>query len=163
MKDLYTLAEKFAAKISQPSNSVVKIAGGRKHRKQLEKDLSYIKDCYNRQRSSLSMNEKTHADLSAAIDKERKEVARRREEIMRFYDVLRNMDLNDVSEVRFHSSGDVGYVKNNRLFKLDESGSLVPYKRKKDIDNVADYDQSDPLNDEDDDSFDADDLLNSLL
>lgn len=159
MKDLYTLAEKFAAKISRNSNPVVKIAGGRKHRKQLEKDLSYIKDCYNKQRSSLSMNEKAHADLSAAIDKERKDVARRREEIMKFYDVLRNMDLHDVHEVRFLNN-DVGYVKGKRLFRLDENQALVPFKRKKTIEDELE-EETDMEDGEDE--LTADDLLASLV
>lgn len=161
MNDLYILAEKFAAKISQSSSPVVKTAGGRKHRKQLEKDLAYIKDVYNKRRASLAANEKSHADLSSAIDKERKEVAKHREEIMRCYDVLQNMDLYDIQEVRFMND-DIGYVKGKRLFRLDENQALVPFKRRKTIEDELETDVEENASNEEDD-LTADDFLASLV
>lgn len=160
MKDLYTLAQKFATLAAAESLPVVKIAAGRKHRKQLEKDLAYAKDIYNRHRSSLDLHEKSHADLASVIDKERKEVARHREEIMRCYDVLKNMDLHNIQEVRFMND-DVGYVKGKRLFRLDENQALVPFKRKKVMDELG-IDEEDEENMAEDE-FTADDLLASLV
>lgn len=165
MKDIYTLAEEFAALTSEAAENsgtpVVKLAAGRKHRKQLEKDLAYTKDLYHKHRTSLESHEKAHADLSSVIDKERKQVEQYRKDIMRCYDVIRTMDLNDVAEVRFHSNGDVGYVKNNRLFRLDDDGKLTPYKRK--ATNLNDELEDEPESDLENESYDADDLLNSLL
>lgn len=164
MKDIYTLADEFAALTSESTSKnppVVKLAAGRKHRKQLEKDLAYAKDVYNRHRSSLDLHEKAHSDLASVIDKERKEVARHREEIMRCYDVLKNMDLHNIQEVRFMND-DVGYVKGKRLFRLDENQALVPFKRKKQVDELGlDIEEDDDSMAEDE--FTADDLLASLV
>lgn len=157
MKDLYILAQKFAALAAGESIPVVKIAAGRKHRKQLEKDLAYAKDIYNKHRSSLDQHEKSHSDLASAIDKERKEVSRYRADIMRCYDVLKNMDLHNIQEVRFMND-DVGYVKGKRLFRLDENQALVPFKRKKMEDELDIEDDS-----EMEDELTADDLLASLV
>ena len=159
MKDIYTLAKEFAALADGSTTTVIKLAAGRKHRKQLEKDLGYAKEVYNKYRTSLENHEKSHSDLSSVIDKERKEVARHREDIMRAYDVMRNMDIHDIQEVRFMND-DVGYVKGKRLFRLDENQALVPFKRKKvdDLDlEMADEDEELP-----EDDFTADDLLASL-
>lgn len=160
MKDIYTLAKEFVALASNNQEvPVVKLAAGRKQRRQLEKDLAYAKDIYNRHRSSLDSHEKAHSDLACVIDKERKEVARHREDIMRCYDVLKNMDLHNIQEVRFMND-DVGYVKGKRLFRLDENQALVPFKRKKPVDELGlDMEEDEALEDE----FTADDLLASLV
>lgn len=158
--NVYALAKQFAiltADDSKNKGSVVKLAAGRKHRKQLEKDLSFAKDTYNRHRASLDLHEKAHSDLSSVIDKERKEVARHREEIMRCYDVMRNMDIHNIQEVRFMND-DVGYVKGKRLFRLDENQALVPFKRRKPVDEL-DMEEGENMEDE----FSADDLLASLV
>lgn len=160
MKDIYTLAEEFVTLTKNNSNLVTKLAAGRRPRKQLEKDLAYAKDIYNKHRTSLTQHEKAHADLGSIIDRERKEVSRHREDIMKCYDVLRTMDLHDVAEVRFHASGDVGYVKNNRLFRLNEAGELVPFKRKRDF---FDEDLEEGLEETPEEEALADDLLNSLI
>lgn len=167
MKDIYTLAEEFAALTAEGSNRqdapVVKLAAGRKHRKQLEKDLAFAKDVYNKHRSSLDLHEKAHADLASVIDKERKEVARHREEIMRCYDVMRNMDIHNIQEVRFMND-DVGYVKGKRLFRLDENQALVPFKRKKPAeDDLLGLDTEEVEEEGTEDEFSADDLLASLV
>lgn len=157
MKDLYTLAQKFATLVAAESLPVVKIAAGRKHRKQLEKDLAYAKDIYNKHRMSLDQHEKSHADLASVIDKERKEVSRYREDIMKCYDVLKNMDLHNIQEVRFMND-DVGYVKGKRLFRLDENQALVPFKRKKAPDELDIEDDE-----TEEDELTADELLASLV
>jgi hypothetical protein len=157
MKDLYTLAQKFATLAAAESLPVVKIAAGRKHRKQLEKDLAYAKDIYNKHRMSLDQHEKSHADLASVIDKERKEVSRYREDIMKCYDVLKNMDLHNIQEVRFMND-DVGYVKGKRLFRLDENQALVPFKRKKAPDELDIEDDE-----TEEDELTADELLASLV
>lgn len=157
MKDLYTLAQKFATLAAAESLPVVKIAAGRKHRKQLEKDLAYAKDIYNKHRMSLDQHEKSHADLASVIDKERKEVSRYREDIMKCYDVLKNMDLHNIQEVRFMND-DVGYVKGKRLFRLDENQALVPFKRKKAPDELDIEDDE-----SEEDELTADELLASLV
>jgi hypothetical protein len=172
MKDIYTLAEQFLNLIERkgstvdPSTDLVKVAAGRKHRKQLEKDLAYAKDVYNKRRLSLESHEKTHSDLASVIDKERNDVARHRADIMRCYDVMRNMDVHNISEVRFMND-DVGYVKGKRLFRLDENQALVPFKRKKQLDelDMEMVDDEPELEDEEnaDDELTADDLLASLV
>lgn len=156
MKDIYTLAKEFDLLVSTTPN--IKLAAGRKHRRQLEKDLSYAKDIYNKHRTSLNQHEKSHADLGSIIDRERKEVARHREDIMRCYDVLKNMDLHDIQEVRFMND-DVGYVKGKRLFRLDENQALVPFKRKK----PDELDIDDELEEEEENDPTVDELLASLV
>lgn len=160
MKDIYTLAEEFSKLAGVSQTPRVKLAAGRKHRKQLEKDLAYVKNIYTQHRASLDSHEKAHSDLSSVIDKERKNVAKSREEIMRCYDVLRNMDLHGIQEVRFMND-DVGYVKGKRLFRLDENQAMVPFKRKKPDDLGLDDDGEE--DDEPEDEFTADDLLASLV
>lgn len=162
MKDIYTLAEHFAKSASIAEPLQIKLAAGRKHRKQLEKDLAYVKNVYTRHRSSLDSHERAHSDLSSIIDKERKNVAKSREEIMRCYDVLKNMDLHDIQEVRFMND-DVGYVKGKRLFRLDENQALVPFKRKKQDELDLDMDLGLSDDEELEDEFTADDLLASLV
>lgn len=131
MKNLYSLADQFynlAVKGEEASSVQIKLAG-RKNRKQLEKDVSYAKDKFNKSKSSLENNKRIARELAALIDRDTKEVERTKSEIMKGYDVLRNMDLHDVHEVRFVND-DVGYVKKNRLFRLDDN-SLVPFRSKK--------------------------------
>lgn len=159
MNDIYTLAKKFAA-LANNTIPTIKLATGRKHRKQLGRDLAYAKDTYNKHRVSLDLHEKTHADLASVIDKERKEVSKHRAEILRCYDVMKNMDVHNIQEVRFIND-DVGYVKGKRLFRLDENQALVPFKRKKPIDDLdLDIEDDESMAD---DEFTADDLLASLV
>jgi hypothetical protein len=105
----------------------------------------------------LDQHEKSHADLASVIDKERKEVSRYREDIMKCYDVLKNMDLHNIQEVRFMND-DVGYVKGKRLFRLDENQALVPFKRKKAPDELDIEDDE-----TEEDELTADELLASLV
>lgn len=154
--DIYKLAQKFAKETSPEPDPILKIAAGRKHRKQLEKDLAYAKEIYKKHLQNLTGHERSYADLGAVIDKEKKQVDKYKAEMLKCYDVLKAMDLNDVAEVRFHSNGDVGYVKNNRLYKLQD-GELVPYKRKRQIDE--EFEEADTPEDE----LNADDLFNTLM
>lgn len=164
MKDIYALAKEFADLTAQESTSppMVKVAAGRKHRKQLEKDLHSAKGVYDRHRANLDLHEKAYADLASVIDKERKAVGRYREDIMRCYDVMKNMDLHNIQEVRFMND-DVGYVKGKRLFRLDENQALVPFKRRKPTDELG-LDMEE-VEDEgmNEDEFSADDLMASLI
>lgn len=156
MKDILSLANEFYSEAKSDESAVqVKLAAGRKNRKQLEKDLAYAKDVYQKRRNALLQHQKSHADLAAAIDRETKDVERTRAEINKVYDVLRNMDLHDIQEVRFLND-DVGYVRNRRIYKLDDSHSLVPWRKK--MESQAD---EDAMSVDDVDSA-ADELLASL-
>jgi len=132
----------------------------RKNRKQLEKDLSYAKDFYTKKRNSLNSHKKTYDELTSLIEKENTDVEKTKEEINKIYDVLRNMDLYDISEVRFLND-DVGYVKNRRIYKLDKNKELVPWKKKdeeEDSSEEASGEEDENLSDDD-----ADDLFASLM
>lgn len=155
MKDILSLANEFYETTKSGETEQVKLAAGRKNRKQLEKDLAYAKDVYQKRRSALMQHQRTHADLAAAIDRETKDVDRTRAEINKVYDVLRNMDLHDIQEVRLMND-DVGYVRNRRIFKLDPEQNLVPWRKK--TDNEAD---DDAMSVDDVDSA-ADELLATL-
>lgn len=160
MKSIYLLADEFlkAVEASESAPKQMKVAAGRKNRKQLERDLAYAKDYYSKHRMSLDNHERANKDLSSIIDRERKEVDRARSDINRAYDVLKNMDLHDVQEVRFMND-DVGYVRKGRLFKLDDTNTLVPFRRKRPEDEL-DFGPEEPEVEEDPG---ADDLLSALM
>ncbi len=131
MKNIYLYADEYFKLVKGNESEIpqIKVAAGRKNRKQLERDLAYAKDCYTKHKASLEAHQAASEDLSSVIDRESKEVERSRKDILSAYDVLRTMDLHDVHEVRFMND-DVGYVKNKRLFRLEDD-NLVPFKRKK--------------------------------
>lgn len=160
MKNIYILADNFLKAVEKTGAEdlpQVKIAAGRKNRKQLERDLAYAKDIYSKRRSALEESERRSKDLQSIIDRDSKEVERTRADIMRCYDTLKNMDLHDIHEVRFMND-DIGYVKNKRLFRLDDN-ALVPFKRKKPEDELFNG-----LEEDKEDELDAsDELLASLM
>lgn len=158
MKDIYLLADKFLQAVETVEPTQVKVAAGRKNRKQLERDLAYAKDYYARHRLSLDGHERAFKDLNSIMDRERKEVERAKADINRGYDVLKNMDLYDVQEVRFMND-DVGYVRKGRLFKLDETNNLIPFRRKRPEDEM----ELGPEDSEIEEDPEADDLLSALM
>lgn len=157
MKNIYLLADQFDKLVASPQ---VKVAAGRKNRKQLERDLAYAKKYYSENRAALDQHKRTSEDLMSVIDRKTKEVDSARADIMRAYDALKNMDLHDVQEVRFIGD-DVGYVKKKRLFRLDDKNQLVPFKKKKPEDDF-DLELDDDVEDADDNDG-TDDLLASLV
>lgn len=140
MKDILSLANKFYEMAKEADGSSaepqVKLAANRKNRKQLEKDLAHAKDIFRKRCLQLNSNKGVAADLASAIDRDSKEVDRTRAEIKKIYEVLQNMDLHDIQEVRFLNE-DVGYVRNRRIYKLDDTHSLVPWKKKQEGDEDA--------------------------
>lgn len=177
MSKLYLLANSFLKAVASSDLKTeaagrplsVKVTSGRKNRRQLEKDLAQAKDRYSKTRTSLEAHQRTARDLAAIIERESYEVEKTRADINRAYDVLRNMDLHDVNEIRFIGD-DVGYIKNRRIYRLNDS-DMVPFKKKMELDNV-DAPSEKPsellggLPDESSDAaydFTADDLLASLV
>lgn len=158
MSDLYSFAEQFLKLVEsegsdEDSDSLnVKLAG-RQNRKQLQKNLELAKKKYLKFKSSVESNHKISDDLASVIDHDSKEMESARKDVMRAYDVLKNMDLVDSNEVKFMANDDVGYVKNKRIYKLevDDTGnvSLAPFKRKKKVEEEV-------YEDDDDDTADAD-------
>ncbi len=139
MKNILSQAEEFYQLAVEGDKSSfegqIKLAG-RKNRKQLEKDVSFAKDRYAKSKASLEARRRAAKDLAAQIDSDTKEVERTKNEILKGYEVLKNMDLHDVHEVRFVND-DVGYVKKNRLFRLDDNAALVPFRSKKEEEDAA--------------------------
>lgn len=153
MKDILKLAQEYF----DSSKSQVKLAAGRKNRKQLEKDLAHASDVYRKRRMALDAHQRSARDLAAAIDRETKDVEHHKAEINKVYDVLRNMDIHDIQEVRFVND-DVGYVKNRRIYKLDDKFTLVPWRKKTSPEN-----EEEAMSVDDMDNSEADDLLASLM
>lgn len=148
-KSLITLANNLSETIK---------TAGRKNRKQLEKDVAFAKDTHNKRKSSLSQHKADLERLQSLIEQEEQELSSSRKDIMRAYDVMRNMDLHDIAEVRYIND-DVSYIKNNRLFRLDKD-DLVPFKSKKKDEAEVD-DEGAVLEEEmdDDEILDVDDFF----
>lgn len=159
MTDLHLLIDEFFEKAAESSSEdLEKRASKRMTAKQLRMQLEKDKQAYQKSKAALEAHERAHSDMAAVIDRERKEVERTRSSIMRGYDVLRNMDIHDIQEVRFFND-DVGYVKKNRIFAPDDNGALVPFHKKKRKEEEPDSLFVDDLDDLD---MSADELLASL-
>lgn len=137
--NIHLLADKFWKSIEKDGQTepvqFEKIAG-RKNRKQLERDLNYAKNFYAKYKGSLAGHRKASDDLAAIIDKESTELEKAKKDINRCYDVLRNMDLHDIHEIRMIED-DVGYVRGGRLHRLEDN-NLVPFRRKQVVDDLED-------------------------
>lgn len=139
-------------------NSRLKFAG-RKNRKQLTKDLQKAKDKYIKLKTSLEEKHLAAKDIASVIDRDSKQMEAAKSDVLKAYDILKNMDLVDSNEVRF-TGKDVGYIKNKRVYRLevDDTGnvSLQPFKKKK-VDDLEDAEE------EEDDTAEADDLYSNLM
>lgn len=112
-------------------SELMKIAA-RKDKKQLQKDLNAAKDRFNRTRSTLTDKERLFRQLGEEIKADREGMHGARKEVLKTYDVLKNMDLLDLNEVRMVGD-DVGYVKNQRIYRLEDKDGeleLTPWKKK---------------------------------
>jgi hypothetical protein len=103
-------------------------------------------------------SERSLKDLNKALDSDKKRMQSLRSEVMKAYDVLKNMALVDAHEIRmFNNDDDVGYIKNKRIFRLkvDELGniSMSPYRQKEKVDEEEGSE----------DNLDADEMFNSLI
>jgi hypothetical protein len=110
---------------------LMKIAA-RKDKKQLQKDLNQAKDRFNKSRTSLVDKERMFRQLGEEIKAAREDMGSARKEVLKTYDVLKNMDLLDLNEVRMVGD-DVGYVKNQRIYRLEDRDGeleLTPWRKK---------------------------------
>jgi hypothetical protein len=163
--DLELLLNEFAEKVAQEESSESlepKLASKRMTAKQLRMQLEKDKAAYMKARMALESHEAAHADMASVIDREKEDVKRNRANIMKGYEVLRNMDLHDIQEVRYIND-DVGYVRKNRIFVPDENDVLVPFHRKKRKEEEPDSVFVDDIDDYDSLDADADSLLESLI
>lgn len=148
-KDHEKALEKLLAMV-EPDDQLSKVAA-RKSRKQLQKDLNDSKDRYNRTRMSLAEKKRLFKELGEQIRAGEAEASSAKKDVLKTYDILKNMDLLDLQEVRMVGD-DVGYVKNHRIYRLEDKDGdfdLVPWKKKMD---------AEPTEEE----FDPEDLFDAL-
>jgi hypothetical protein len=168
MSNVYDLAEKFLKAAGDESEGQIKLAG-RLNKKMISKKLEKDRADYNALRMAVDSREGTVRELNRELEKLRKKMNLSRTEMMRAYDVLKNMDLTNTNEVRMNGE-DVGYVKDKRVYRLETSPegelNLVPFRRKKvDEEEMESEEDSDELDDseEKEDEMSAEDMFASLM
>lgn len=105
----------------------------RENRKTILKRLERSKKIYDQNRLELARKQKVYDGLGSELDQHKKDLNHARDDVHEAYDILRNMDLVDVNEVKLVDGKEVAYVKDKRLFKIiHENGEakLEPYRRK---------------------------------
>lgn|SRR5574343_370856 len=156
MNNITKLADQFLQMVERESPLPTKVAaGGRLSKKTISKQLEKDRNNYNTLRLSVEQKEKSLKDLNEALDRDRKDLQSCRTNVLKAYEVLKNMDLVDSNEVKMMGE-DVGYIKNKKMYRLetDKDGNVVlaPFKKKKD----------EPEEELEEESFSTDDLLASL-
>ncbi len=122
----------------------------RKSRKQLQKDLNDAKNHFTNARMDLAQKKKVFRELGESIRSQEEAMGNAKKNVLKTYDILKNMDLMDLNEVRMVGD-DVGYVKNQRIYRLEDRDGdfeLVPWKKK-----IEDSEKEEEFNP--DDLFDA--------
>lgn len=137
----------------------------RENRKSIEKKLRDAKNVYDVKRISLQDKRKHYEDLACVIDGETKEMKQAKDYIRDAYEILHNMDLLGLNEVKVMDNDEPGYIQRSRIFRIkkDEDGNLelVPYKNKNKQEEVK-LEEGENPSEENHEDLDVDELLKSL-
>lgn len=123
MKNILSIAEQF--------EQMTKTAGSMS-RKDILKELEKAKKEYGKHKERHDSSHAQAANLQRDVADAKDKMLSTRKTVLRNHDLLRNMDLAGVDEVKFHGD-DVAYIKDRKPFsaKFDAEGnvSLSPYKK----------------------------------
>lgn len=160
-------------------NSEVKTAarGGKRHsRKKIDKKRVDSLDSYHQAKSKYQELQEKKKEIESQLDKSRQDMQDSRSDMLRYNDVLRNMDLLACRHVTlYNNSDDIGYIvdKEEHHLDVDDCGdvSLTPMKeyrrylkqQNQETNEADDQDEPEEEEEEDDTSDAHDGAVGALI